>query len=279
MLHRFLAAYVRYATHVVAYLSAGRRTRTRASPGGPAATRSTSRSTRPQPQNRWVTGFRFFLALPAIVLADTLLGFGTTRSRAAATSRPAESSATVAFLGWFAASRAAACRRASATCRLRDRLLGAGQRLPVLLLTDRYPNSDPACYESRERLPQRPDPADGRRRPAALAPHDVLPPAARDPALRVARCSGGSPPSSRLIANWFATLFRGTLAAGPAPLPRRVPALPDPRLRVPAARRRIRSRASPGRPGTYPVDVEIDPPERQNRWMTGSGCSSRSRRS
>jgi hypothetical protein len=24
-----------------------------------------------------------------------------------------------------------------------------------------------------------------------------------------------------------------------------------------------------GRPGTYPIDVEIDPPERQNRWVTG----------
>ena len=62
----------------------------------------------------------------------------------------------------------------------------------LLLLTDRYPNSDPAVYESANVYRSDPIRLHGRRRPAALAADGLLPPAARDPALRVAHCCGGS---------------------------------------------------------------------------------------
>ena len=69
-LHRFLAAYVRYQTHVGAFLFmianpfpgfTGR-------PGYPVDLHVAP----PERQSRWVTGFRFFLALPAFILNGAL---------------------------------------------------------------------------------------------------------------------------------------------------------------------------------------------------------------
>ena len=72
-LHRFLAAYVRYATHLVAFVYLiGRRF-----PGFTGRAGSygvTSRSIRPTEQSRWKTLFRFFLSLPALILASALGG-------------------------------------------------------------------------------------------------------------------------------------------------------------------------------------------------------------
>ena len=48
-----------------------------------------------------MTGFRLFLALPAILLADTLLGFGTAFAGGSIGSSGGVA-ATVAFLAWFA---------------------------------------------------------------------------------------------------------------------------------------------------------------------------------
>ena len=99
----------------------------------------------PGPQNRWVTGFRLLLAFPALLLADTLVGFGSTAAG-----------------GGYLVGRRGLDRRlpglvllprtrphgggAAQRLRVRDRVHGAGLRLPVLL-HQRYPNSDPATYE------------------------------------------------------------------------------------------------------------------------------------
>jgi hypothetical protein len=68
-LHRFLVAYLRYSTHVGAYMLLI------ANPfpgfsGEPYDVDITVAS--PEPQNRWVTGFRLFLAVPALILAGAL---------------------------------------------------------------------------------------------------------------------------------------------------------------------------------------------------------------
>ena len=75
-LHRFLAAYMRYAAHVVAYVTLA----ANPFPGFTGRAGSYPVDVEIDPpgrQNRWMTGFRLFLALPAMLLADTLIGFGT----------------------------------------------------------------------------------------------------------------------------------------------------------------------------------------------------------
>jgi hypothetical protein len=85
----------------------------------------------PAPQNRWITGFRFLLALPALAI-DILLALLLL---------------TAAFLGWFAALAIGRMPRG-----LRDlgafALRYAAQTSAYLyLLTDRYPFSGPPTEE------------------------------------------------------------------------------------------------------------------------------------
>ena len=72
-LHRFLAAYVRYATHLVAFVYLiGRRF-----PGFTGRAGSYGIDLEidpPTAQSRWKTLFRFFLSLPALILASALGG-------------------------------------------------------------------------------------------------------------------------------------------------------------------------------------------------------------
>lgn len=72
-LHRFLAAYVRYATHLVAYVYVvGSKF-----PGFTGREGSYGIDVRidgPQRQNRWKTLFRFFLAFPAFIVSSALGG-------------------------------------------------------------------------------------------------------------------------------------------------------------------------------------------------------------
>jgi hypothetical protein len=97
MLHRFLAAYVRYAVHVASYILLA------ADPypsfTGRAGYPIDVEIDEPARQNRWVTGFRLFLAVPAILLAETLVGFGSTGSGGATGS--AGVAVTAAFFAWF----------------------------------------------------------------------------------------------------------------------------------------------------------------------------------
>ena len=128
-LHDFLATYLRYQTHVYAYVLlladpfpgfGGR-------PGYPIDIEVDP----PEPQNRWITGFRFFLAVPAFLLAGAI---GSLLHA-------------VAILGWFAA---------LATGRMPRQLqrLGAfalrysAQTIAYLyLITERYPYSGPSVSE------------------------------------------------------------------------------------------------------------------------------------
>jgi hypothetical protein len=129
-LHRFIAAWVRYATHVTAFLLVV---------GGPFPGFVGAAGSYPvdiaidppQRQRRLVTFFRFFLALPALLLGSAL----------------GSALWIVGVLGWFAAlftgTMPEGMRNLGAVC-LR---YSAQSNAYLFLLTDRYPCSSPAVRE------------------------------------------------------------------------------------------------------------------------------------
>jgi hypothetical protein len=264
MLHRFLGAYVRYAVHVVSYLTmaanpypgfAGR-------PGYPIDVEIDP----PGRQNRWVTGFRFFLALPAILLADTLMGFGSTGTGGANTWGGGVA-ATAAFLAWFYC--VVHGRMAHGLRDLLAYTIGYSAQVfgYLFLITGRYPNSDPAVYESANVYrndPVRVTLEDDLRRSRLTVFFRLL--------LAVPHFAWlllwGIVVFFVLIANWFATLVSGR---PPAALHRFLSRYARYQIQVFAF---VQLVANPfpgftGRADAYPLEVEIDGPERQNRWVTG----------
>jgi hypothetical protein len=273
-LHGFLVRYVRYSAHLNSYLwlVANDYPRFVGDPGDypidvvlPDAA----------PQARWKTLFRIILALPALLLASALGGsvraFGG-RSKKGASYGGGSGGAlafTVAILGWFASLVLGRMPRG-----LRDAgAYAVGYQAQaaayLLLVTDRYPSSDPvALLESVTPPPAHPvhlvgDAHDLRRsrvtvffrQPLAI-PHLVW------LALWtiVAVVFG--------IVNWFATL-----AAGRPPrfFHRFFSAYVRYSLHVLAF---LYLAANPfpgfvGAPGTYPLDLQLPAePQRQNRWKT-----------
>jgi Domain of unknown function (DUF4389) len=84
MFHRFISSYVRYAVHVGAYVTLA------ANPfpgfaGRPGSYPIDVEIDPPERQSRWVTGFRLLLAVPAILLADSMLGYGSVAAGGGAT--------------------------------------------------------------------------------------------------------------------------------------------------------------------------------------------------
>jgi hypothetical protein len=131
-LHQFLAAYVRYQTHVAAflYLIANPFPGFTGQPGYPIDLHVAP----PERQSRWVTLFRFVLALPAIMLVNALsvlllvVGLG----------------------GWFAAlavGRMPEGLRNAGAYALRYNMQVVGY---MTLLTGRYPFSGPPTLEPVE---------------------------------------------------------------------------------------------------------------------------------
>jgi Domain of unknown function (DUF4389) len=263
MLHRFLAAYVRYAAHVASYVLLA------ADPYPPFTGRAgypvDVEIDEPGRQNRWTVGFRLVLAVPAVLLAEALVGFGSTVSGGWTGS--AGVAVTAAFFGWFYC-----IVHGRMTQGLRDLVIYAiGYSAQVygylFLLTGRYPHSDPAVYESANAY--RSDPilltvADDLRRSRLTSffrlllaiPHFVW------------LTLWGIAVFFALIANWFATLIRGRSPRG---LRNFLASYLRYQTHVLSF---VQLVANPfpgftGRPGSYPVDVEIEPGERQNRWVTG----------
>jgi hypothetical protein len=264
MFHGFNAAYVRYAAQVVAYLTftANPYPRFAGDSGYPVDVEIDP----PQRQNRWVTGFRIFLAVPAILLADSLMGFGTSFAGGSNVTSGGVAG-TVAFLAWFA-------------CLARGRMpqgfrdvtayaIGYSAQVTgyLLLLTDRYPNSDPAEYDAANVY--RSDPIrlgvddDLRRsrltvffRLLLAVPHFVW------------LLLWGIVAFFALLASWFATVVRGRSPAG---LHRFLASYVNYQVHVFAFLQMVGNPfpGFTGKAASYPIDVEIDPPERQNRWVTG----------
>jgi Domain of unknown function (DUF4389) len=166
-LHRFLAAYVRYWTHVYAYVYLA----ANPFPGftGQSGTYPVDvKIDPPARQNRWKVGFRILLVLPAAILASVLAGAlrgggggggGWNEDFRAADAFGVAPwggpvAFVVAFLAWFAI-----LARGRAPSGFRDLLVAmlrysAQVNGYLLLLTDRYPNSD--LYALRALRPERP---------------------------------------------------------------------------------------------------------------------------
>jgi hypothetical protein len=265
MLHRHLVTYLRYTVHVASYVSLA------ANPfpgfrGRPGSYPVDIEVDEPGTQNRWATGFRLVLALPAMLLADTLLGYGTVAAGGAGTQFGGVV-ATVAFLGWFVC-----VIRARIPQGFRDVAVYAiGYSAQVmgylLLLTGRYPNSDPATYEAVN--VHRFDPirvevgADLRR--SRVTTFFRLPLAVPHLAWMIL---WGIAVFFASVANWFVALFRGRPAP---PLHRFIARFVRYQTHVYAFLQLV---ANPfpgfsGRPGTYPLDVVLPAPERQRRVVTG----------
>jgi hypothetical protein len=260
-LHDFLARFVRYSTQVYAYLNLaaeplpafdGR-------PGYPVDVVIDP----PARQNRWSVAFRIVLVLPALLLVGVLLGGGNFVSELF---RQGSFSLVglAALLGWFYA-----MARGRMAHGLRDLIAYALSYAAqvwayLLLLTDRYPSSDPLA--ASESLPIRSDPVrtevtDELRRSRltvffrlALAfPHLVWLSLWGVLALLVA------------IVNWFATLIEGSSPEWAHNFLARYLRY---QLQVSAFLYLV---GNPfpgfvGAPGKYPIELHVDAPARQNRW-------------
>jgi hypothetical protein len=276
-LHGFIAGYLRYWSHVTSYLLLA------------ADPYPWFRSTEEYPidleidpparQNRWASGFRIFLALPALVLAATLGGTpgeGGWQVGARDTSGHGSEwrvwgglggvAAACAFLTWFAA-----LVRGRSPRGLRDLTaysLGYAAQATgyVLLLTDRYPRADPALAEPYAALPPHPvrmvvnDPLERSRltvffRLLLAIPHFVWLALWSIVAFFAA------------VVAWFVALVTGRV---PVSLHRFLAAFVRYAVHVGAYVSVVGSRfpGFAGREGSYGIDVELDPPEPQSRWVT-----------
>jgi len=273
-LHNFTAAYVRYSVHVRAYLFLA------ANPfpgftGEPGSYPIDVEIAPAAPQRRLVTLFRILLAIPALLLSTALAGsnfsFGTSRSPGRSSSSGGGAgggglSVFAAFFGWFVS-----LVRGRMPQGFRD-LLAFGLRFEaqvggyVLLLTDRYPSSNPL------------DPVPAPPPPMGVRMHvkDDLQRSRLTVFFRLLLALPhllwltlwGVLAVLAILANWVATLVAGR---PPAPLHRFLSAYLRYRNHVSAY---LFLLANPfpgfvGAPRIYPVDLEIAGPDRQNRWITG----------
>ena len=281
--YRFQSAYVRYWTHLLAFLYLA------ANPFPGFVGRAGSYPVdveidEPMRQSRLQTFFRLLLALPALALASLLAGDAMPAPGGGVWGEDGELSTlelalialpvpsgglvatVVAILAWFVAlvlGRSPQGFRDLSAYGLRYGAQTAGY---LLFLTDRYPSSDtaqPRAAQAPPRKPVRLLVTDDLRRSRLTVffrfllflPHYVW------------LSLWGFAAFFAVIASWFATL-----AAGRSP---------DALHRFLAAYVRYQAHvysylllvANPfpgfvGAAGSYPVDVDIDPPARQNRWIT-----------
>jgi len=265
-LHRFLAAYVRYVTHVVAYVSLAA-DRFPAFIMGRAGTYAVDLEFDPPGrQSRWATGFRLVLALPAMLLADTMLGLGTSLS-GGATTFGGGVVATTAFLAWFA------ClvngRMPQGLRDLTAWAIGFSAQVSgyLLILTDRYPDADPAVGPWA--VADRADPID-------LSVDDDL----RRSRLTVFFRLPLTVPHFAWALLWtipvfFVSLITPVIAVIKGRLPGRLHRFLAAYVRYVThlyAFLGLVGNPFPGftgRAGTYPIELHVDEPRRQNRWVTG----------
>jgi Domain of unknown function (DUF4389) len=255
-LHGFIAQYLRYEIHVVAYLYllANRY------PGfdGDSEYPVDLVIAEPVRQNRWTVFFRLPLAYPALLISAALaggIGFGT-RSNGGLL-------ITIGFLGWFAALVRARMPHGMRDAGAYALSYGAQVGAYVFLLTDRYPDSDPQAALGE--LPAREDPvqltvADDLRRSRLTVFFRFL--------LAIPHLAWlylwGIVVVLAWIVNWFATLFAGR---SPAALHRFIAAYLRYGTQVFAYVTLI-ANPFPGFAGTpgYPVELTVAERERQNRW-------------
>jgi len=277
-LHDFVAAYLRYSVHVGAYvfLAADPYPWFRSGVDYPVDLEIDP----PQRQSRWTGFFRLFLALPALLLAAALGGsigngppgggYGSQDSDWSVGFTlflPAAGAAAVAaFLVWFAALVQGRAPRG-----LRDLTgyaIGYSAQATgyLLLLTGRYPSSDPALAEPYADLPEH---------PVRIAVDDEL----RRSRLTILFRLLLAIPHFVWITLWslfvpFAALAAWVVAlvAGrvPSALHRFLAAYVRYATHLFAYVYVVGSKfpGFTGRQGSYGIDVLIDGPRRQSRWKT-----------
>lgn len=276
-LHRLMCSYIRYQAHLTAYLALVGNPY----PGFTGESGQYPIDVRlpeePVAQRRWTIFLRFLLAVPALIVSGALAGLsggniGSSRGRKGARRGTGGGALLLvcAVLGWFAS-----LARGRMPKGLRDAgayAIGysAQGSAYLLLVTDRYPNADPTemLVEVTDRPPRHPvrvvgDPYDLRRSRVTVffrlllsLPHLVWLVLWSIVALLAA------------VGQWFATLVRGTQAAG---LHRFLTRYVRYRLHVYAFLLLVGNPfpGFAGVEGTYPLDLEVEGPRRQNRWKTG----------
>jgi hypothetical protein len=265
-LHNFLAGFVRYGTHVYAYVMLA----ANPFPGflGHVGTYPIDvEIDPPAPQNRWGVAFRLVLALPALVLAASFFGLpsgGGGRAEQEAALTFVGAGWVVGFLAWFA-------------CLVRGEMpLGFRNFLAYalrysaqaygyfFLLTARYPDADPEEPPSR-----------GPDHPVTLTVSDDL----RRSRLTVFfRLLLALPhyvwfvlwtafAVVAIVLNWFATLVIGR---PPQAFHRFIGAWIRYSVHLGAYLTLVGNPfpGFTGAPGSYPIDLELPEPERQARLMT-----------
>ena len=272
-LHEFLAAYVRYCTHLSAYLALAANPYPGfvGEPGYPVDVQIPG----PQPQARWTIALRLVLAVPALLIAAVVgWGFHSAGGGAAQNADTGEGTfflsvggvvATCAFLGWFASLVLGRMPNGLGDLATYGVGYNAQAFAYTLLLTGRYPNSDPDELGPAWSLP--PHPArlelndDGRRSRLTVAFRLLL---ALPHVVWLALWSIAAILAA--IANWFVALVRGRSAAA---LHRFLAAYVRYSVHVTAFVFLV-ANPFPGFAGTpgYPVDIEIAPAEQQSRWIT-----------
>jgi hypothetical protein len=268
--HGFYSAYVRYALHVYAYfyLAAGRYPGFIGEPGYVVDADFPP----PGPQRRWTIALRFFIALPALVLTGALSG-GLNGNYSSSQGNDTESFAAsfgglgtaIAVLAWFASLWLARTPGGLRDAQVYCQGYAAQAFGYLLLLTDRYPTSDPRAVplDPMPPHPVRVDAGDDRSRNRLTVFFRLI--LAIPPIVWLVLWSIAA--FFAAIAGWFAALATGRL--------------PDALHGFLAAFVRygthvgsfvyILSDPFPGflgRPGSYPVDVAIDEPQPQHRAKT-----------
>jgi len=265
--HGFLARFVRYATHVYAFLNLA------AEPfpgiGGRPGYRVDVEIDPSVRQNRWTVAFRLVLAVPAALLAAAIVGRSGSAYDLVNLGRSNAGNglsllAVAAAFGWFAAIALGRMPRG-----LRDLIayaLSYGAQLwaYLLILTDRYPSSNPLT--AFEPLPTRADPVrmenDDDLARSRLTVFFRLPLAV--PHL-VWLTLWGVLALLAAIASWFATLATGN---PPQSLHRFLAAYLRYQLHVGAFLYLVGNPfpGFAGTEGTYPVELRVAEAVRQNRW-------------
>jgi len=264
-LHDFLAQFIRYATHTYAYLNLA--AESMPSFDGKPGYAVDVEIGPPRRQNRWTIAFRAVLAVPALALVTILAGSGSPTSNLAQSGGAlggASLLVAAAVLGWFYAIAKARMPRG-----LRDLIAYALSYAAqfwayLLLVTDRYPSSDPLTAIGP--LPTRSD-------PVSMEVRDELRRSRLTVFFRLVLAFPhlvwlslwGVLALLAAIVNWIATLIKGT---SPQWLHRFLSTYVRYQLQVGAFLYLV---GNPfpgfvGAEGTYPIDLHVAARRPQNRW-------------
>jgi hypothetical protein len=259
----FLTAFIRYSVHLTAYISltanpfpgfAGQ-------PGSYPVDAQLPET--PETQNRWKTGFRLILGIPAFFVDATLSGGGGGRG----SSYSGGLLWANAFLAWWACLFTGRMPAGLRDMNLYAIRYGTQTHAYTFLVTEQYPDADPFVP---------PTPREAPAHPVRLNADDDLQRSRLTVFFRLLLTIPhfiwlelwGIAVFFVAIVAWFAALFTGRVPDG---LHRFMTRFVRYSTHV-GAYFFLTGNPFPGfvgDQGSYPVDLEIDGPEVQNRWKTG----------